>query len=142
MSDESKYSKVLARVNKYFNKAVKAKKTVDAAEVNQAVKETDHFIKEKESNIPEKLKDVWGLIVKLYDMILAVKDGEFKLEKKELIIAFIALAYVVSPLDLIPDFILLFGFMDDAMIVSYAVKLLSDAVNRFDKWKTAELVEK
>jgi uncharacterized membrane protein YkvA (DUF1232 family) len=36
----------------------------------------------------------------------------------------LALVYVISPLDLIPDFVLPFGFLDDAVAVVYALTRL------------------
>ncbi|KPQ30557.1 MAG: hypothetical protein HLUCCX14_00380 [Marinobacter excellens HL-55] len=46
-----------------------------------------------------------------------------------------ALLYVMNPLDLIPDVILLVGFLDDAGVVALCLKLVESDLHRYAAWK-------
>jgi len=46
-----------------------------------------------------------------------------------------ALIYVMNPLDVIPDLILGFGFLDDAGVVAMCLKLVESDLHRYAAWK-------
>ena len=46
-----------------------------------------------------------------------------------------ALVYVLNPLDVIPDLILGFGFIDDAGVVALCLKLVESDLLRYAAWK-------
>ncbi|GGC68541.1 YkvA family protein [Marinobacter halophilus] len=46
-----------------------------------------------------------------------------------------ALLYVLNPIDLIPDFIFMFGFLDDAGVVALCLKLVESDLHRYAAWK-------
>ncbi len=46
-----------------------------------------------------------------------------------------ALLYVVSPVDLIPDFIPVIGYLDDAAVVSVCLKLVEQELQTYKAWK-------
>ncbi|SEQ50196.1 Protein of unknown function [Solimonas aquatica] len=48
-----------------------------------------------------------------------------------------ALAYVLSPVDLIPDFIPVVGYMDDAMVVGLCLRLVGEDLAKYAAWKRA-----
>ena len=70
--------------------------------------------------------------VLLYSM---VTDKDFKLDKKTYIAIAGALAYVVLPIDIIPDFIPAVGFIDDVFVVGVVMKSISDEIERFKAHK-------
>ena len=70
--------------------------------------------------------------VLLYDM---VTDKDFVLDKKTYIAIAGALAYVVLPIDIIPDFIPGVGFVDDIFVVGIVMKSISDEIERFKTYK-------
>jgi len=49
-----------------------------------------------------------------------------------------ALLYFVSPVDLIPDLIPFFGFIDDAAAVAYVLKSLKTDLEMFREWEGME----
>ncbi len=46
-----------------------------------------------------------------------------------------ALAYVVLPSDIIPDFLPGIGFIDDAFVISFVVKQLKKEIEKYKKFK-------
>ena len=49
------------------------------------------------------------------------------------------LAYIVSPVDLVPEAVLpVLGTVDDAVVISWAVKTLVDETDRFLAWEAGE----
>ena len=47
-----------------------------------------------------------------------------------------ALLYVISSVDLIPDFIPVIGTLDDAVVVAVCVKLVKNDLDKYALWKT------
>jgi len=70
--------------------------------------------------------------VLLYDM---VTDKKFELNTTTYLAIAGALAYVVLPIDVIPDFIPVVGFIDDIFVVGIVMKSISDEVERFKEYK-------
>ena len=46
-----------------------------------------------------------------------------------------ALAYVVFPIDIIPDFILGVGYIDDVFVVGMVMKSISDEIERYKTYR-------
>ena len=46
-----------------------------------------------------------------------------------------ALIYVLSPVDVIPDVIFGIGYLDDAAVVAFALKLIDRELMRYKEWK-------
>lgn len=46
-----------------------------------------------------------------------------------------AIIYVVSPIDAVPDFIPVAGWLDDGAVVAAAVKALEEVIKAFIKYK-------
>ena len=66
--------------------------------------------------------------VTLLDML---RDATFRLDSSTYLTIAGALAYVVMPFDVIPDFIPGVGFIDDIFVVGMVMKSLSDEVKRY-----------
>ena len=66
----------------------------------------------------------------LYDMIT---DSNFTVDTGTYLAIAGALAYVVFPIDIIPDFILGVGYIDDVFVVGMVMKSIS---NEIEKYKT------
>ena len=77
-----------------------------------------------------------GQSLKAYldDLKLAYKmlrDPNFQMEREKKITIIIALLYIISPLDLIPDTIPFLGMLDDVLVAGYALKQVADELARY-----------
>ena len=64
-------------------------------------------------------------------MIESVMKGEYTLQIWELVKLIGAVAYVLLPLDVIPDFILGLGFSDDVLVVKEVLESMANIITRF-----------
>jgi len=62
------------------------------------------------------------LMAKVYVLYSGIRDPRIKLHVK--ILSLLIVAYVVSPIDLIPDFIPILGLLDEAILVPIAISLV------------------
>ena len=53
----------------------------------------------------------------------------------DIILPALALIYVISPIDLIPDFVLGIGALDDLAILALAIPMLMKEVDKFLLWE-------
>lgn len=79
-----------------------------------------------------------GFIRKLPDMVRMMKAvfrKEYTPEVKNMLIPGALLLYVISPIDVIPDWIPVIGEMDDLALVALAIPLLIKETERFVAWE-------
>ncbi len=50
----------------------------------------------------------------------------------------LALLYVLNPLDVIPDVIPGFGYLDDATVLAFCVKLVEKEIERYKAWQASK----
>lgn len=55
--------------------------------------------------------------------------------------AALALVYVLSPLDAIPDVIPGLGYLDDATVLAFCLKLIESELGRYKEWKKTREVQ-
>ena len=74
-------------------------------------------------------------------MIKAYASGEYKVLPTQSLLKMIAvLIYFVSPIDLIPDFIPIFGFTDDLAVMVWLFGAIQQDIEAFRSWE--EVVKK
>jgi uncharacterized membrane protein YkvA (DUF1232 family) len=91
-----------------------------------SIRDTEDFIK-KFSDL-EFIEDVKLLL----EMI---KDKEYKIDKNTYLIIAGALAYLVLPTDIIPDFIPGVGFVDDLFVIEVTIKQIKDEIENYKEFK-------
>lgn len=88
------------------------------------------------------LEQVRQQIGVLTDFVADVTKGRYKgYNKSKLLLCVAALLYVVSPLDLVPDFVIGLGFLDDVAIVLWAFKTLGDEIEKYRKQKSGDGID-
>jgi uncharacterized membrane protein YkvA (DUF1232 family) len=72
-------------------------------------------------------------------LIPLVKDywkGTYRdVSVKSIVIFVVALAYIISPIDLIPDYIIGLGQIDDAVILGLSLYYLEKDLLKYKEWK-------
>ena len=71
----------------------------------------------------------------LIEMLKASFSGEHSLPAWAIVTIIGAIIYVVSPIDAVPDFIPVAGWLDDGAVVAAAVKALEEVIKAFIKYK-------
>jgi len=64
--------------------------------------------------------------------IMERRYTEYKTADLVLIVA--AIIYVVTPMDIVPDFLFMFGLIDDVAIVGWAINHLNAELARYRQW--------
>jgi uncharacterized membrane protein YkvA (DUF1232 family) len=54
----------------------------------------------------------------------------------------LALLYVLNPVDIIPDFLPGFGYLDDATVVAFCLKIMERELEKYKLWKQKQSGEK
>lgn len=86
----------------------------------------------------KQLMGVWSDLKLLIELIKDWMRGDYtNLSKNTVIMVIISLVYLVSPIDLIPDF-LIGGFLDDAAVIAYVIKKILVELNEYKEWKNID----
>ena len=83
-----------------------------------------------------------GFIKKIPVMIRMVKSimakNGYKPEMKNVILPALVLLYLISPLDIIPDWIPIIGVFDDIALLAFAMPLLIAETEKFVAWEASK----
>ena len=72
----------------------------------------------------------------LFPLIKDYLKGTYRdVSFKSIVIFIVALAYIISPIDLIPDYILGLGQIDDAVILGLSLYFLEKDLMKYKEWK-------
>jgi len=91
-------------------------------------KEASEFINEHKNN------SWYEDFLLLYDMVTS-KDYEIATKTKAIIAG--TLAYVVLPIDVIPDFLPIIGWLDDGVVIGITLKTLSEEIENFKLFRSS-----
>lgn len=67
----------------------------------------------------------------MFELLRAVARGSYRVRKETLILIAGAVLYFVIPIDVIPDFIPVAGFLDDAAVIAWVVKTCKTEIDLF-----------
>ncbi|MDQ0198353.1 YkvA family protein [Neobacillus ginsengisoli] len=82
------------------------------------------------------LGEAWDKLQLFLELIKSYSKGEYKNVSNSTLLTVIgAVLYFVSPIDVIPDFIVGIGIVDDAAVIGYTIKKVSKELDEYKKWK-------
>ena len=82
------------------------------------------------------LGDQLGSFTVLWSLLHDYWAGEYKAVPWKLLAAIgFSVTYLVSPLDIVPDFIPFVGFVDDATVFAMVVSAFQSEIDAYRKWK-------
>ena len=88
------------------------------------------------------LADLFDNICTAYDMISDSVTGKYKgVAKSTLALLAGGLAYLALPVDLVPDFIPVAGWMDDAAVLAWIFKRCADEFQKYKEFKRMDPLE-
>ena len=82
---------------------------------------------------------MFGWLIEDFKLFVSlIKDYRSGVYKKFPFLSFagivLTLAYIISPIDLIPDYIIGIGQIDDAAVVGFCLYLLRKDLKKYKKW--------
>ncbi len=84
--------------------------------------------------------ETWPYLMAMIRVIRDYQRGEYRdISAPKLLIIIAAIIYFVSPFDVIPDWIPVLGHIDDAFVVSLALKSVRGDLDTFMAWETARI---
>lgn len=91
---------------------------------------------EKANNHKGPLEQIWGDLTTLFRLVKAWLNGSYrKIHWQTIVLAIGAIVYFVNPFDVIPDFIPIIGYLDDAAVVGWLIMSIQADINRFLDWE-------
>jgi len=114
-------------------------KNVDENDVEYASKKGQSKINEFGNNPPNALIKLWEDVKLMVGLVTDYLKGDYK-EVPWNVIASIsgAVIYFVSPIDVIPDFIPGFGYLDDALVIKLALGFAKSDLEKYKQWKISK----
>ena len=81
--------------------------------------------------------DLWSYFQAMLRLIRAYYRGDYRdVRIANLVVIIGAIIYVLDPWDLIPDWIPVLGFVDDATVLAFAVQKTRETLDDFAAWET------
>jgi uncharacterized membrane protein YkvA (DUF1232 family) len=120
--------------NAFSEAKKKAEKILKDTEATAKLVDSAKEKAEKNIGFAKKLRDdLFGL----FRMVKCWSKGQYAVPWKVLITAVAAILYFLNPLDLIPDFIIGTGLLDDASVIAFALNIIRKDVDEFKKWENS-----
>src|SRR4051795_2569673 len=84
--------------------------------------------------------ETWPYLMAMIRLIRDYHRAEYRdVSEANLLIIVAAILYFVSPFDVIPDWVPVLGHIDDAFVISLALKSVRADLDTFMAWETARL---
>jgi uncharacterized membrane protein YkvA (DUF1232 family) len=117
------------KASEYANDKKKAQNLVD-----KAMKKAG---REKGKKGP--LDKIWEKIQLLFGMVKDWAKGDYKeVPKGSIVVILIGLLYFMNPIDVIPDFLIGVGFIDDVFVLGLVMKQVSSDIDKYKEWLKAK----
>ena len=126
-----------------------ADKATDKQEKDDILDADLEYLINEEEKLQEKLKDSSHLERFTKDLMLfmsLIKDyykGNYRdIPYKTISAGVVGLLYTLNPIDIIPDFIPFIGHIDDALVLTFCLKLIEKDLQKYQTWKKSQTAVK
>lgn len=124
--------------NKFFKRALK--KASEVLKSNPRMRNVVSKASEKINDFNIDNVKSSGFVSRLnvfLRMVKAYAKGEYRdIEWKHLVLVVAALLYFITPLDFIPDFIPVTGFIDDFTVLVWVYNKIQNEIDKFQIWES------
>ncbi len=124
-------------------------KTTDKQGKDEILNADLEYIINEEEKLKEKLKDSSHLERFTKDLMLfmsLIEDyykGNYRdIPYKTISAGIVGLLYTLNPIDIIPDFIPFIGHIDDALVLTFCLKLIEKDLQKYQTWKKSQSTAK
>ncbi len=125
--------------NRFFKRALK--KASEVLQSSPRMRNVVNKATEKVNDFSVDNLKTSGLVARLKVFIRMVKayaKGDYRdIEWKHILLVMAALLYFITPLDLIPDFIPVSGFIDDFTVLVWVYNKVQHEIDRFQLWESS-----
>jgi uncharacterized membrane protein YkvA (DUF1232 family) len=85
------------------------------------------------------LKDFWDGLMTLVRLVRAYAKGDYRqVPWQTLIFTVAAVLYFLMPIDVIPDFLVGLGYVDDAAVIAWLMNAARSEIEKFRRWETIQ----
>ena len=82
------------------------------------------------------LKDLSHEAILAIELVMDWVKGNYKgIKKRTLVKIVVAFLYLLNPIDIIPDVILGFGFLDDIYVFTKILKTIRQEIDHYEEWR-------
>lgn len=86
------------------------------------------------------LEGVWSKMVLLFAVSKDYVNGDYtEIPKKSIIAILGGLIYFLSPIDIVPDFVPVLGFIDDIFVLNLVYRQVLKDLEKYKTWKDAQI---
>ena len=133
---QTKSALIAASVEKTKSKAEEYAR--DPQKSMELLAEAAKKAKAKENN-RGPLADIWQNLTALFRLLQAYTRHEYTdIPWGSVVMVVVAILYFVSPVDLIPDFIPVAGYVDDAAVIAFVLRQIKADLDRFIAWEAGQ----
>lgn len=119
---------------KLFRKLLPEAKKVyyDKGRFQQVVKDSMATMDKKEvfSTVRREMEVVFLLCMDI------IRGRYRQMKKKNIFLIIVALLYLLNPVDIVPDFLLGLGFLDDVTVLTFVLSKLKKELDAYEDWRS------
>src|SRR3954447_17011776 len=143
-SPRSRKKPALPRGNEITQSTAFRRAAIDATAVARDPQRLHKLVEDavgKIGTIPRgPFAETWPYLMAMIRLIRDYHRAEYRdLSEANLLIIVAAILYFVSPFDVIPDWVPVLGHIDDAFVISLALKSVRADLDTFMAWETARI---